>query len=302
MLTLPENYARIQRCGRLWPHSEQCACYQIWRVYVGLPYDALREWRFVAGNVWIDDSGKHGPPVYVLGGYAANVITWFGFAEAWEKILHRPHPSSLLYLKAEEAAHLSGQFEGWSAKDRDERLLAFAKLIERFQLIRVEVVIRYDDFDELIKQNRGPFKEPPVFGVTCLLTAMLDGMTRENNKQELDFFFDKGSVREGDLTRAYDLIHKDDHKEIATLLPNRPILRDDKSWMPLQAADLYAWHVRRDHFEDGKLDSEIWRMLQSRPVLDCGVTYQEMLDMIAGMPGKWPKWLMKPQPKQKKRR
>ena len=113
MLTPEQNQANIRRqFGR--PHDEQCACYEIWRVYVGLPCDALARWRFVAGSVWIDDSGKHGPPVYVLGGYAANVISWFGFAEAWQTILHRRHPSTLLFLKTEEAFSLRDRFEGFA--------------------------------------------------------------------------------------------------------------------------------------------------------------------------------------------
>ena len=49
---------------------------------------------------------------------------------------------------------------------------------------------------------------------------------------------------------------------------------------------LYAWHVRRNQFEDGQLDSEIWQTLQSRPVLDCSPRRQDMLDMLAGMPSK----------------
>jgi hypothetical protein len=206
-------------------------------------------------------------------------------------------------VKAEEAFPLRKQFQGWDETDRDTRLLAFAKLIERYELICVETVIRYDDFDDLVKQNRGPFKSPPVFGVTCILTALLHAMNNFANPYELDFFFDKDSVKQGDLDRAYKLFHSD-HQGEAAFLPNRPIMRNDKCWMPLQAADLYAWHVRRDHFEGGKLDTELWRVLKSRPVFDCGVTRQDMLDMMAGMEkgkwGKWPRTIPKPEPKRKR--
>jgi len=301
MLTPADISPKIQR--QLRPHGERCACYEIWRVYSGLPSEALKRWGFVAASFWIDDSGKHGPPVYVLGGYGGNVHLWTEFADAWQQILRQPDPAPLTYLKAEEAFSLRGQFEGWDKKDRDERLLAFARLIEQYQLTSVEAVIRYDDFDELIKQNRGPFKAPPVFGVTCILTALLYAMSNFPNPYEMDFFFDNDSVRQGDLDRAYNLVHSE-HKELAPYLPNRPIMRDDKRWMPLQAADLYAWHVRRDHFEGGELDTELWRILRSRPVFDCGVTRKDMLDMMAGMEkgkwGKWPRTVPKQEPKKRR--
>ncbi len=301
MLTPAHVSTNILR--RLGSDSEERASYQIWRVYSGLTSDALKRWRFVAASIWIDDSGKHGPPVYVLGGYAANVLLWTDFADAWKEILNRPDPAPLAYLKAEEAFSLRKQFQGWSEKDRDERLLAFARLIERCELTGVEVVIRYEDFEELIKQNRGPFKAPPVFGVTCILTALLYAMSNFANPYELDFFFDKDSVKQGDLDRAYKVLHSG-HQEVAIYMPNRPIMRDDKCWMPLQAADFYAWHVRRNHFEGGKLDTELWGVLKSRPTFDCGATRQEMLDMLAGLArrkwGDWPRNIPKPEPKRRR--
>lgn len=70
---------------------------------------------------------------------------------------------------------------------------------------------------------------------------------------ETDFFFDEqGSI--GDNTREWHAVFKQmATDDIRPYIGSPPTFRDDKKFMPLQAADLYAGAMRRQAFENARL-------------------------------------------------
>jgi hypothetical protein len=60
-----------------------------------------------------------------------------------------------------------------------------------------------------------------------------------------DFIFDEQELQGEDALWAYEYSRETQPKPIRDLLGTRPIFADDKTVYPLQAADILAWHVRR---------------------------------------------------------
>jgi hypothetical protein len=78
-----------------------------------------------------------------------------------------------------------------------------------------------------------------------------------------------------ELKDAYEILMKVLPTEDAQLFESEPTFRDDKKFMPLQAADLYAWHVGRAAYDLERgvnYNTRIWRALQSVGApLDCSL-------------------------------
>jgi hypothetical protein len=64
---------------------------------------------------------------------------------------------------------------------------------------------------------------------------------------------------------------------VAKLVCDRPIFRDEKQFLPLQAADLYAWHVRKhaDLQRPGLIIPESVVLRQFEKILIIGRDYDE---------------------------
>jgi hypothetical protein len=82
--------------------------------------------------------------------------------------------------------------------------------------------------------------------------------------------FDQGVLeREAEITEAYVAMMKHLPPALTSLLDERPSFEDDKEVGPLQAADLWAWHVRRQYNEmaEGRnmWASPIWSALTELP-------------------------------------
>ena len=292
-----------------WDHDDSYACIYIKSLISGLPRQIRKRIHFSVLTQYIDDSGKEGPPVYVLAGWQTKAENWASFVDAWQVLLDKP--PKLCYFKMEEAFSRREQFDGWSEKEADDRVIEFALLTDKFKLTPIESVISHSAFDQVLKQNRGPFQTPAYFALTGILIGLLQSMRDRapTQREEMEFFFDEDTVKKGDLKRAYRLLMlllaRNGEHELRQLIPEEPIFRDDKKYLALQAADLYAWHVRRNQYEKShgrEWKAAAWNILRTSPlVLDCSFDRQLMQDIIAGMPipGRWPRHL--PRPPKKRR-
>ncbi len=69
----------------------------------------------------------------------------------------------------------------------------------------------------------------------------------------IDFIFDEQEGTGRNACDLYQAIRMQQDKKVRDVLSAEPIFRDDKLVMPLQAADMLAWHVRK-HLETGETD------------------------------------------------
>jgi hypothetical protein len=234
----------------------------IWALVPGmsaLPDAAARRRLLVALEAYIDDSGTGNPPVYLLGGFIARAESWAVFKEEWRDALNRPtlQPDGRLlrldYFKMKEAHHLHEQFSGWDGAVANEKVVELVGIVKRHAFSGIFTGVMHDDYNEVVSANSDwPFKGPYFFTYNCLMTATLKFLNREGIDEPVDFIFDEQHWQSKLVQRAYDTFIETASPELKKRLGNRPIHRNDIDFVPLQAADLLAWNVRRWFFEKAR--------------------------------------------------
>lgn len=218
-------------------------------------------------QVWVDDSGRGQEPVFVLAGYMGRVRNWEAFTHRWRGILNQK--PRIECLKGKEAATLSGEFSGWSATQRDKRVLQLVRAIHQYSLACVRVVVPHEGFKRTLRDGkiapgaRWYFKHPYFLAFDAVFAGVLKYVRGLPSVEKVEFIFDHGVVDRRSLEPAYAQLLRA-LGEDATLIEREPLFRDDKTFPPLQAADLLAWHVRRDYNERSKgriFRSPIWDAL-----------------------------------------
>jgi hypothetical protein len=213
---------------------------------------------------YIDDSGANTTSsVFVLGGFIAPVDNWLAFSTDWKAALDAP--PRLEYFKMKEAARLKDQFHprrGWTEELRDQRINTLAAIIQKYAVLRVSVALRHSDFIKHLRSlpavNRDLARDTPfVTALSLLMTAV--AISREQNllMEPIDFIFDQQEGIEEELAPFWPGIkrrsEKADSKIVRDCFRHMPLFRDEKDFLPLQAADLYAWQIRRNHHNNRSL-------------------------------------------------
>jgi len=192
-------------------------------------------------RAFIDDSGSGGDSTwYVLAGYVATVDGWDRFDPLWRSVLDEDPP--IEHFKSTEAIWRRGQFRGFTTEQRDTKIDSLIGVIEQCTDRAICARVRQRDYDEIIKNNIPPKWDSAYY----FLFAYLIGSTIAIEKlygpgEPMEFVFDSDERHE---RPAYDLVF--------SLLPFQSfsglvnvMYRDDKIFLPLQAADLLAWQIRR---------------------------------------------------------
>ena len=240
---------------------------QLRRLVCGLPSEKRDARLFLVLQIFIDDSGRGVDPAFVLAGYVGRVANWESFSDEWQKILNEK--PKLNYIKATEAIWLKGEFAGWTPADRDRRVIRLVKLIKRYAMYAVDLSIDLAAFDLILRQKRGVFKQPEGLAFSHIVTWMLGRASERKTLEKIELIFDGGVIsREKHIIETYVAFMKHLPAELTSLLYKRPRFEDDKEVLPIQAADLWAWHVRRQYYERARnsvWESPIWDALLTIP-------------------------------------
>jgi Protein of unknown function (DUF3800) len=216
----------------------------------------------------IDGSGTiNDSPVYVMAGYLASVEAWESFAAEWQTALD--HPKAIKYFKMSEAWIRRGQFDGWDETMRDARLRMLPPIINRHAFSAVIFAVSSDGWKQhAIGRLNAPYHNRPYFfAFHTIMAAAVKYLASKGLNEKVDFVFDEEG---GESTR----LMLEGFEEWAALAPphlkdhigSPPIFRSEKEMLPLQAADLLAWHVRRSFF-DGILGKDVSQLSAAMPEL-----------------------------------
>ena len=193
----------------------------------------------------IDSASDIGDRRFFLCGYVNTVEKWRDFSATWQATLQASPP--IEYFKMAEAQNLRDQFKDWLPLDRDKKVLSLAKVVRRYQPLSFECSVSREEYEKLLKPAAPYDLQGPYFGCFFgVITGLAQFLHAHGGRVPVDFIFDEQGGLGNDAALAYQWI-KDGFKEgWADLLGASPIFRDDKLMLPLQAADMLAWHVRRD--------------------------------------------------------
>jgi hypothetical protein len=68
----------------------------------------------------------------------------------------------------------------------------------------------------------------------------------------IEFIFDEQEGVQADIDFSFDVMKRSLPRGVQKLISGRPIYKSDKLVLPLQAADMLAWHLRREHEDFGQ--------------------------------------------------
>ncbi len=234
----------------------------------GLP-ERLRGKRLImasAFEVYVDDSGSEPQgEIFFLAGFISSVERWAAFSNEWDSALAL-HPS-LDYFKMSEAAGFWEQFSssrGWNEAAREDRLVTFARIINKYAMLRVSVSTRHDLFEKYVvslpaTERNFATDEPYVMLVFHLVSVALQFAYERGIREPIDFIFDHQSAKKEVFSgweRYKSILQFTQRGRQLSPLFGDPFFLDEKDRRPLQAADLYVWQARNHYMENHRFKNQ----------------------------------------------
>lgn len=229
---------------------------RVWAQVTGLAPSRADRRLLMVWQSFIDDSYKL-DGYFVLAGYVATAERWAAFAKDWEALLPRHGAlanNGKYHFKMSEMA---------LSPERMERVAPFYRVIEEHAQLCVSVSMKISDlhaakariFTPGISLDWGFVNNYYMFVFRLLLDIFHH---RKNAFEEIipvsekvDFIFDKQAERK-QILAAWDEFSEPMPQEVKNRLGADPRFEDDQEFLPLQAADLWAWWIRK-WSEDGVL-------------------------------------------------
>jgi hypothetical protein len=241
-------------------------------------------------QLYVDESISHrrNRKAYVAAGYIASASAWADFSVEWEALLpltRRGRSGKYRFKMSEMQAHM-------------EKVPAFYEVIRRHALVAVSMTIFEDDFEAALARIWSdntvlvinPVRELRYMVKTTIMEGIYNYLGRNtgnstinklgdrvekalegNFGQPLDIYFDNESG--SDLLLEWWQEMSEEKKWLAPeSVGGMPRFEDDEDFLPLQAADFWAWWVRKGEEDDtiqeimdGKFGS--WSSVDHVPVL-----------------------------------
>lgn len=190
-------------------------------------------------EVYIDESGKGDPPVFVLAGFIARADQWTAFNEEWI--------AALSEVPAVAAFHMTDA--RWSGND--VKLPRLLDIIRRHVLVGIAISVLHADYETEIRGKIAKRLDHPYSMVFYSIFVTAAAWQLEVGLDEkMDFIFDEQRSESDFLELHWPKILSAMPDEIKRRIGGRPIHADDKEIIPLQAADILAWYLRRKFARD----------------------------------------------------
>ncbi len=197
-------------------------------------------------QAYIDDSaGETGDQRLFLGGYINTTANWALFSDAWAEELKTAPPVSS--FKMVEANALRGEFGGWSNDTKDEKLRGLVRVIQHFRPLSFQFSVSRQAYFEHTTPNAPRGLNPHFVSTFGVIAMICNYLKSQNIDTQVDFIFDEQSGVSADIGLMWEYMSKNLPNGARRLIAGAPIFRNDKDTLPLQAADMLVWHLRREH-------------------------------------------------------
>lgn len=190
-------------------------------------------------ELYIDDSASDSrvDKRLVLAGYIQSAEAWKRFTEDWKAELDRPPMLKSL--------HMTSSFHGWPEHAREAKINALVAVLTRYQPLSIECSISRAVHANALRPHAPHDLRHPYF--PCFVGIMY-GVARtvaeEGFSGPVQLIFDEqGNVGTEAAVWYVPLKHMD--PMLVRVLGDEPRFENDDEVVPLQAADMLAWYVRR---------------------------------------------------------
>ena len=210
-------------------------------------------------QAFIDDSRTKPSGEFVLGGHVAPAEKWVAFSGEWEGLLP-------LGTRAKNGKFHFKMAEMAESPERMARVPRFYELIEKYVTLSVSCRMNTDDFERAKERmkvvaermrwkiNFHRWNNPYFF----LFRALVDNFHKVRHdkinkviatEEKIEFIFDTQSESRFIIEGWNSWIGARD-ESVRDRYGSAPRFEDDQEYLPLQAADLWAWWVRYWYEED----------------------------------------------------
>jgi hypothetical protein len=267
---------------------------RVWAQVAGMaPSTMPWERQLMVLQAFIDESVSEGG-TFVLAGYIATAEAWADFSKEWEELLPTTTKgkSGRYRFKMSEMARYMDRVPPFYEVIRRYAVFALSCKIDIGELRRA--IARIDNPNGSI--DFGKIADPYFF---CF-RALMD--TFHNNRiinegaeyvqkilpldQQIDFYFDDHTAKSAivPMWEGYMVSREDEFRDLYGAVPR---FENDEVFMPLQAADFWAWWARKGYdesrFEDIRRgDFGAW---QAKGIDGFAITFDEeqIVDVLMGM-------------------
>jgi len=242
----------------------------IWAQVAGMAPSLSPEGRlFAVFQAFIDDSYRPECGNFTLAGHIASAKAWAEFSKDWEEML----PFGL----RDEAGYYFHMVEMATLPERMARVPAFYRIIEKHVLLSLSCTVSIPSLSRAMARmwvpntsiDFGYLLNPYLIASPCLLDQfhynkhLIDEILPAD--QAVDFYFDEKTKEEQFIRNIWSSYLANRTDDIRKRFGEKPQFKDDRKFLPLQAADLWAWWVRKWYDEGayekvGEGDFGEWRI------------------------------------------
>jgi len=191
---------------------------------------------------FVDDSGSSDGNVYTLAGLLATAERWEEFSDEWEKICDQEPKTP--DFKMSRAFRLKEY--RWTEAQRNQRIRELVKLILSKAMYRVDAVLARKNYEIAVKGKLQPEIDSPYFVLFYnVILSFARFMEQARIEGTVDWVFDEQGKIGTECVAWYSWIREQAPPELKRRLGSTPIFRSDTKVLPLKAADIFAWQIRR---------------------------------------------------------
>lgn len=237
-------------------------------------------------NGYLDESEGGGTGrghSYVLAGYVATAPDWIEFSKDWDAVCKEAPSTPDFHMT--KAWGMPGPYKWHSVEDRNAKINDLAGVIDKWASYRVDVVLSRPAYEDIVQGRIPPNLDDPYF--ICFYNAILASchlLNKLNVEGIVDWIIDKQTpITEDQAVRWYHWVKAHQPMEISKHLGSTPIFRHDSEALPLKAADMYAWTIRR-HLDEEQTQGQpannrLEGLLNKRGV-SCHATPEHLVDLV----------------------
>jgi hypothetical protein len=209
-------------------------------IMTGLPPATRVRRLVVALKAYIDDSGNDGKsPVFILAGFLARSEEWAIFSNKWKEILSR---EGLPYFKMSDR----------NKRPRLSVRVELATLIKSHAIANFSLILFYEDYQKIHRLSLSEFRSPYFVAYHAIISIILNSMVDVGMREKVHFIFDEQLHASDRVQAVWSKLTEIIYDDLRPLIGGRPSHRNDKEVLPLQGADLLAWHVRQNYAAMGR--------------------------------------------------
>lgn len=217
----------------------------------GLPSCERNKRWIVVCQAYIDASGMGGidrDPHLILAGFLSTSEDWAKFSDTWKTELDtKPRIDCFKFSRFYKSKH----------KDINDKISNLIEIIKSFPLVRVCSYIDKEEFNQynIIEPPKKRIDHPYWLCFHHLIVETVRDQIKHDLKTPIDFIFDEEGALGYDCLSWYNYFKNYTFpKWVLPYLGSPPIFRNDKTFLPLQAADLYAGLLRLHFYQNKTID------------------------------------------------